>query len=132
MHSFVEFATDAIGLMSTVVAWAVIIVGPVPLFILTRRSLGFTAASIAAIVAILGGLFLMWVANGILIRGKIRLALSCLGCLLYCLLMISVVAVFSREANVATFDPVTAVVYASIMGVSGLCLGTALFTSRKE
>jgi hypothetical protein len=85
-----EFVADALGLACAMVSWLFIFLLSIGIFALAQI-LGSRPASLAAaegLVVILIGLFLQWLADGVLRRGRGRIALTCLLCVLMGLLEI--------------------------------------------
>lgn len=83
MIGIAEFAADALGLACAMVSWMFIFLLSIGIFTLAQI-LGSRPPSLAAaegLVVILIGLFLQWLADGILRRGRGRMALTCMGLL---------------------------------------------------
>ena len=130
MISLAEFIADALGLLCAMASWMFMFVLPIGFFTLAQMS-GTRSPSLAAAESSIGisiGLLALWLANGILKRGRVRIALTCLLCVFVGLRKI-VASLTGPATN--TYVAAQAFVAASLFFAAALFLGVVLFRKKE-
>jgi uncharacterized membrane protein len=130
MIGLAEFIADALGLLCAMASWTFIFILPIGFFALAQIS-GTSSPLLAAAESLIGisiGLLALWLANGVLKRGRVRMALTCLLCLFVGLRKI--VASLNGPA-LNTYVVAQAFLAALLFFAVALFLGVILFRKRE-
>lgn len=130
MTGLAEFIADALGLLCATASWMFMCVLPVGFFTLAQMS-ETRSPSLAAAESLIGisiGLLALWLANGILKRGRVRIALTCLLCVFVGLRKI-VSSLAGPAPNI--YLVAQAFLAASLFFAAALFLGVVLFRKKE-
>ena len=130
MRGLSELVVDALGLVCSLFSWFIIVISPIEFFtlaLLSGDSLYLPAWM--SLAAILGGIFLKWLANGILMRRRVRMSVAACLCLLAASLMIWT-SVSMGASNVYT--AVEGVLIAGVLLIATSFLSVVAFGKRAE